>query len=359
VRRDGPGFDEIASFEALCRAARAAARGLTHRPSVATFLADLEPEVLALERELRDGSYQPQPLTRFSIRDPKQRTISVAAFRDRVVHHALCAALAPRFERYADHDSYACRVGKGNLAAVRRLQVLCRRHPWYVALDVRHYFETVDHAMLLALLARLVNDRRVLDLCATLLAAGARAPGVGLPIGNLTSQHFGNLLLGRLDHHLREDLRVPAMTRYMDDILLLGPDRAEVRRLRDAAARFVEEDLHQQIKRDATRLGPVSIGVPFLGFRVWPGLIRLDAARARRFRHRVRTLERAMAAGALGEEEAARRVRSAFSWVGQADTLAFRRSFLGGPPAGVSDPGIRPTRTVLPDAEVRDLSRTP
>ena len=330
MRRAGPAFDQVASFGPLCRAAREAARGLKHRRSVAAFLAVLEPEVLALERELLDSSYQPRPLVTFHIRDPKPRTISAAAFRDRVVHHALCTALEPRFERYADPDSWACRKGRGNHAAVRRLQALTRRHPWYVKLDVRHFFETVDHGVLLDLLHRLVRDRRVLDLTTTILAAGAKEPGLGLPIGNLTSQHFGNLLLGKLDHHLREHVRVPAMVRYMDDIVLLGPDRAAVRLLRNGAARFVERELRQQIKTEATRLGPVSIGVPFLGFRVWPDLVRLDAARARRFRARVRGLERALAAGAIGEEVAARRARSVFGWAEQADSLAFRRSLLRG-----------------------------
>ena len=341
MRRGGPSFDQVASFALLCRAAREAARGLKHRPSVAAFLADLEPEVLALERELREGSYRPRPLVRFRIRDPKPRTISAAAFRDRVVHHALCAGLEPRFERYADFDSYACRKGKGNLAAVQRLQALCGQHAWYVKLDLRHFFETVDHGVLLDLLARLVRDRRVMDLAATILAAGAREPGIGLPIGNLTSQHFGNLLLGRLDHHLRERIRVPAMLRYMDDIVLLGPDRAAVRRMRDEAARFVDGELHQQIKREATRLGPVSVGVPFLGFRVWPGLIRLDAARARRFRGKVRGLERALAEGPLSEAEAARRAQSLFGWVEQADTLRFRQGFLA---RSKSPPARHPSR---------------
>jgi RNA-directed DNA polymerase len=328
MRRGGPSFEQVASFGPLCRAAREAARGLKHRSAVAAFLTDFEPEVLALERELRDGSYRPLPLTRFRIRDPKPRTISAAAFRDRVVHHALCAGLEPRFERYADFDSYACRVGKGNLAAVQRLQALCHHHAWYVKLDIRHYFETVDHEVLLALLARLVRDERVLGLCTTILAAGANAPGLGLPIGNLTSQHFGNLLLGRLDHFLRDQQRVPAMVRYMDDIVLLGPDRPTVRRLRDGAARIVELDLRQRIKREVTRLGPVSIGVPFLGFRVWPGLIRLDGARARRFRRRVRSLDRALAKGWVGEAGAARRAESLFAWASQADTWRFRRGLL-------------------------------
>ena len=351
MRRGGPRFEDVASFEPLCRAAREAARSLKHRSSVAVFLADLEPEVLALERELQEGSYRPRPLTRFKILDPKPRIISAATFRDRVVHHALCAALDPRLERYADFDSWACRVGKGNLAAVRRLQVLTRHHAWYVKLDIKHYFETVDHQVLLDMLARLVRDQRVLNLCATILAAGANEPGQGLPIGNLTSQHFGNLLLGRLDHHLREVARVPALVRYMDDIVLLGPDRDEVHRLRDEAASFVELELRQCIKHVATRLGPVSIGVPFLGFRVWPRLVRLDGARARRFRRRVRALERVLAEGRISEVMAARSAESLFAWAGQADTWGFRRSLMerlatqSSPASPPSSPHPRPARS--------------
>ena len=330
MRRGGPSFAQVAGFGPLRCATREAARGLRQRHSVASFLADMEPALLALERELLDGSYRPRPLLRFAIRDPKPRTISVAAFRDRVVHHALCAGLQPLFERYADFDSYACRAGKGNRAATRRLQMLSRRHEWYVKLDIRHYFETVDHDVLRALLAGLIQDRRVLALAFTILEAGARTPGFGLPIGNLTSQHFGNLLLGRLDHHLREQIRVPAMVRYMDDIVLLGPDRASVRRLRVSVQRFVERELHQEIKREATCLGPVGVGIPFLGFRIWPRLVRLDAARARRFRGRVRALERALAAGDMGEDEVGRCARSLFAWAEQADTWRFRVDLLAG-----------------------------
>ena len=336
MRRGGPAFEEVASFGALRRAARRASKGLRHRPAVAAFLADIEPEVLALQRELLGGRYHPRPMFTFPIRDPKPRMISAAAFRDRVVHHALCDALEPRFERYADPDSYACRVGKGNLAAIRRVQQLARRHPWYVKLDVRHYFETVDHEVLHALLGRLVRNRRVLDLMRIILEAGAHSPGRGLPIGNLTSQHFGNLYLGLLDHHLREELRAPGMTRYMDDIVIFGPDRCAVRYLRDAATRFINDDLCMEVKSEVTALGPVTNGVPFLGFRIWPGLLRLDGARVRRFRAHARGIERALQQGILDEEAASLLVSSLFAWASQADTWALRRSFW----CGVSGPAV-------------------
>jgi RNA-directed DNA polymerase len=290
-------------------------------------LAELEREVLALQRELLDGAYRPRPLTTFQITDPKPRTISAAAFRDRVVHHALCAAMSPAFERFAVHHSYACRKGKGNRAAVIQVQRLTRRHGWFCKLDVRHFFETVDHRTLEDQLARRFKDRRALALVGRLLEVGETAPGVGLPIGNLTSQHFGNFYLGHLDHHALEVLRVGAWVRYMDDLLLFGPDKDRVRAWAQGAAEFLEGPLKLSVKREATVLAPVHVGVPFLGLRIWPAQIRLDGARARRFRRRFRRLEADLAAGRIDADGRERSAQSLVGWAAQADTVAFRRSF--------------------------------
>ena len=127
MRRAGHLFEQVADFHALRTAAVRAARGKRRQPEAAAFLADLEPEVLRLQRELLAGAWRPGPYRTFAITDPKPRTISAAPFRDRVVHHALCAALEPVFERYAVFDSYACRPGKGTLAALRRAQAHARR----------------------------------------------------------------------------------------------------------------------------------------------------------------------------------------------------------------------------------------
>ncbi len=127
----GRWFDEATEFWALRTAARRAARGGRSSAGTASFLCELETEVLTLQRELRSGSYQPGAFHVFPIREPKPRLISAAPFRDRVVHHALCAALEPTLEAEADPDSYACRRGKGTLAALRRIQAHTRSWPWF------------------------------------------------------------------------------------------------------------------------------------------------------------------------------------------------------------------------------------
>jgi hypothetical protein len=157
--------------------------------------------------------------------------------------------------------------------------------------------------------------------------APGSAPGRGLPIGNLTSQHFANFYLGAADRHALDALGVAAVVRYMDDYALFGPDKATVRQHAEASIEFLAESLHLEAKREATLVAPVHVGLPFLGFRIWPRLVRLDGARARRFRRRLTALEQAAQAGRLDSDALARRVASVVAWAEQADTLHFRRSF--------------------------------
>jgi hypothetical protein len=116
-RHDGL-FDDVANFRALRRAALRAAKGKRAKPGAAAFLADLEPELLRLERAPRDGPYRPGAYVKIEVFDPKHRIVSAAPFRDRVVHQALCAVIASIFEAgFIDH-SYANRIGKGTHRAV-------------------------------------------------------------------------------------------------------------------------------------------------------------------------------------------------------------------------------------------------
>lgn len=318
MRRVQGVFPEVIAFGALRVAARRAARG-TRSPCAVRWLAELERECLSLQRALGDGTWAPGPLHRFRIRDPKPRTIAAAPFADRVVHHALCAAMEPHLEACADPDSYACRTGRGSLAALRRVQALARRHAWYAKLDVRHFFETVRHDVLAARLARRFDDPPLLDLVARILRGGAEAPGVGLPIGSLTSQHLGNFLLGALDGHARRELRVGGWVRYMDDVLALGASRDEVTAFARGVDAFVRERLGQETKPEATRIAPVHAGIPWLGFRVWPGCLRLDGARKRRLVRRARALRRLAEGGQ--EAAAAEKGSSVFAWAAPVGAL--------------------------------------
>lgn len=314
-----PTLHDATEFFALRAAARNAARGHRKKLGAASFLCDLETEVLQLQRELRSGTYRPGPFQTFRIRDPKPRIISAAPFRDRVVHHALCAAMEPTFEARADADSFACRVGKGNRAAVWRLQRLTRAWPWYAKLDVERYFETLPLGRLMVLLQSLFDDEPLLRAVEVVLRAGGRGNEIGLPIGNLTSQHFANLYLGELDQFARV-AGAGGLVRYMDDVVVFGADKASVSALADAMSnQLLRMGLRE--KTSARRLGPIHIGVPFLGFRVWPQRIRVDRGARQRLLHRLR-----LCRCGLSEWEVQVRQTGLAAWAAHGDTRSLLAS---------------------------------
>lgn len=157
-------FDSIASFPALRAAAMRAAKGKRGKPGAAAFLANLETEVLRLERELLSGSYLPGRYTVIEVFDPKHRLVSAAPFRDRVVHHAFCGVCEPIFERGFIHDSYANRKGKGTHRGIARYEKYRDRFRHVLRCDIYRYFPAIDHAILKRDLRRRLACERTLDL---------------------------------------------------------------------------------------------------------------------------------------------------------------------------------------------------
>jgi len=209
MHRAGNLFDSIVAFDNLWRAAHKAWRGKKDKIRIADFYFHLEREILLLQEELISDRYQPRPYRIFLVTEPKHREIASADFRDRVVHHAIIQVLDPLFERRLIHHTYACRVGKGSHAALQQAQWYAQRFPYFLKCDIRKYFQSVDHSTLNLLLARILKDRRVLELLSRIIAhpVAGHLPGKGIPIGNLTSQHFANLYLGELDHFINRKPR--------------------------------------------------------------------------------------------------------------------------------------------------------
>ena len=324
MRRAGGLWPRVVAFQNLCRAARRAARGKRRVAGAARFLADLEPEALALQRALQSDAWRPGPAYRFEIHDPKRRTITAAPFGDRVVHHALMDVLEPVLDRRMVPQSFACRRGKGMHAALRHAQALVRRFDWFLKLDVEHYFESLSHDVALETLERVIKDRRVLALAERIVRAGG-VRGVGLPIGNLTSQWLANLVLDRLDHFALEELRVPGYGRYLDDMVFAAKHKRELCRVHAEVERFVNERLHLRLKERATLLAPAHQGLPFLGWRVYRGTVRLRPANLRRTRSRLRHRFWEYRTGRIGEDRFVASMRSVTEHLRHGSTLALRR----------------------------------
>ena len=350
MARDEHLYAQVTSFSNLYLAYRAAARGKRGQPEVAAFDFDLEANLLHLQEELRNKTYRPGLYRSFYIHDPKRRLISAAPFRDRVVHHALVRVIEPLFERGFIADSYANRVGKGTHRALDRCQQFARRYRYVLQCDIRQFFPSVDHAILKGILARKIADPDVMELIDRILEGGVGVlseeyemvwfPGDdlfavyrprGLPIGNLTSQFWANCYLNPLDHFVKRVLRCRGYLRYVDDFLLFADDKRRLwdwkRTLQDFLARL-RLTLHD---REST-VYPVTQGIPFLGFRVYPTYRRLKRRNGVAFARRLRRWYAALARGEMSYEALHRRVQG---WVAHAvhgDTEGLRRSLLASIP---------------------------
>ncbi|MBI2668830.1 hypothetical protein HYX14_03225 [Candidatus Woesearchaeota archaeon] len=196
-------YSQLCSYQNLYLAYQRARKGKTQKQYVLDFEQDTVGNMLELQSELLFHAYKPRPLQEFILRDPKTRKINRSAFRDRIVHHALYDLIEPIFEKHFIFDSYANRIGKGAFKAIDRFYDFHLKishnnnHSVYVLkADVRKYFEYVDHDILLSIVSRRISDQRVIWLIKTILSNyNPNKEGVGMPLGNLTSQFFANVYL--------------------------------------------------------------------------------------------------------------------------------------------------------------------
>lgn len=314
----------IAELDNLARAAWLAGRGKGRRGEVAGFFTDLEGHLRRLADGILDGSRPLGVFRAFTVWDPKRRLIHAPCFEDRVLHHALFAHAGPVLERTLVPSCFACRPGKGPLAAVQHAQAALRRYPWYVKIDVRGYFDSIDQQRLLGLLARRFKGAGLLALFARILAGYATAPGKGLPIGTLASQHFANFYLDGLDRLLLERLGARAHVRYMDDCLWWCDSREQARATLREVLAYAADPCLLTIKASA-QINRSSHGVGFLGHRILPGSLRLSRRRRRRFVARRAHWEQAYAAGRLDALGLQRAWAAVYSIVATADSQGWRR----------------------------------
>lgn len=277
---------------------------------MAAFELEADRHVFGLHRALSAGRYRTGGYRLIAIREPKRRLIAAASVQDRVVHHAVHRVLAPLLDRGLVDSTYACLPGRGSHRAVLAFLAALRRHRYALLLDVRRYFVSIDRAILLDVMERRLKDRRLLGLLAVVAHSGEglyRRPGVpeylgfepafpppgcGLPIGNLTSQWWGNHYLSGLDHFVKRELKLPHAQRYLDDLALLADSRSRLSEARAAVAEWLRRERRLELKDPAARVRSTQGSFRYLGYRVRRSGIGRTAEGLRRFRERVGELVR-------------------------------------------------------------------
>ena len=287
-------------FQLLVQAWIDCRRHKRNSASAMAFEAQAEHNLLQLHNELVSGTWQPGRSVCFVITHPKPREVWAAQFRDRIVHHLLYNHIAPRFHARFVADSCACIPGRGTLYGAKRLEHQVRsatanwsRPAHYLKCDLANFFVSIDKAVLLAQLQRRIHEPWWMALAETILMHDPRgnvevhstrremalvpahkslfnAPaGHGLPIGNLSSQFFANVLLDDLDQFVKHRLRALHYVRYVDDFILL---HSTPQWLSNAHAAIKQRlaDLHLQLNPRKTILQPVARGIDFVGQVIKP-----------------------------------------------------------------------------------------
>lgn len=274
-------IEQIADIDNLRDAYRKTSSGKKMTFGYLEFKEYAEANLLAVQEELRDGGYKIGPYRQFTVYEPKPRLISALEFKDRLVQHALCNVVAPIFERLLMPQTFACRVGMGTHAGVRFVQSRLRHgeFKYFLKTDYSKFFPSIDREVLTGMIERRIGCEKTLAILREIIPS----TGKGLPIGSLTSQLFANVYGNAADRFIHFDLGQREWARYMDDIVVLGNDKNQ---LMDSFLRLNDFSMDKLgLRIGKWQVSPVSRGINFLGYRIWPGykLLRKDSVlRAKR-----------------------------------------------------------------------------
>ncbi len=288
MKRRGYVIEEICEMDNLRLAYWKAKRGKSAKQEVVRYTQDLQAHLLELRDLLLQGKIPPIDYHYFTVFDPKERQICATVFHQRVLQHALMNVCHADFERYQTNDSYASRLGRGTYAALDKAIANQKRFRYCLKLDVRKYFDSIRHNVLKLQVRRLYKDARLINIFEQIIDSYSVYEHRGLPIGNLTSQYFANHYLAVADHYVREQLRVKAYVRYMDDMLLWGNDKNTLKQVGKAMQQFIEVELGLQLK--VFSLTSTEQMCTFLGYRMSRTRQCLSPRSIARYEQKVRDL---------------------------------------------------------------------
>ncbi len=270
-------WKELCSYENLELAYKKARKHKTQKDYVRHFEKNLENNLLVLRSELSLHSYRPKALTTFIVRDSKTRKISKSDFRDRIIHHALFNIIEQIFDKTFIYDSYANRKSKGTLKALERFDYFKRKVSknntkkcFVLKADIKHYFEKVNHSILLNIIKKRIKDKKIIWLIKQILNNHhSEKKGEGMPLGNLTSQFFANVYLNELDYFAKHTLKAGYYIRYVDDFVVFEENKEKLEIYKQVIDGFLRKNLKICLHPDKTKIFCLGNRINFLGFRVF------------------------------------------------------------------------------------------
>ena len=267
-------YEDIISVENLLDAWKEFLRGKKKKADVQVFERNLMQNILALHEDLKNKTYQHSAYEEFKISDPKPRVIHKAKVRDRLLHHAIYRHLYPFFTKTFIADSYSCRLGKGTHRAVKRFNDFYLRvsknntkQVWVLKCDIRKFFDSINQEILLSILDVYIVDKEIMALLRKIISSFYKKEvGVGLPLGNLTSQIFVNIYMNVFDQFMKHNLKAKYYIRYSDDFVILSDNKEWLEGVLVEIRIFLENKLKLSLHPNKVSINTFSSGVDFLGW---------------------------------------------------------------------------------------------
>lgn len=333
-------FADIVSSENLFAAWDKFKIGKRSKIDVQKFEQGLETHIFQLQRNLQNKSYKHDPYTSFYIHDPKQRHIHKASVRDRVVHHAVYRVLLPIFEPRFISNSFSCRIDKGTHRGIRAFNKMTNqesknytRRCFVLKCDIRSFFESIDHDVLMRILEKKIKDADTLWLLREIVASHYSSrlsvfSYKGLPIGNLTSQLFANVYLNDFDQFIKQDLRIKHYARYTDDFVIVSQNKTYLESLIPKFEQFLRDNLGLELHPKKVTIRKIEKGVDFLGFVSLPHHRTLRTKTKKRMFRRIEAKVLEYNQGNLGKDNLEQSLQSYLGVLSHGNTYKLRQKLL-------------------------------
>ncbi|MCI5108324.1 MAG: reverse transcriptase/maturase family protein [Candidatus Pacebacteria bacterium] len=253
------------------------------------FELDLMENLVELHNDLIKGKYNHGSYVSFRVNYPKPRHIHKASIRDRLLHHAIHRILYPEFDKKFISDSYSCRINKGTHKAIKRFEIFSKkaslnniRTCWVLKCDIKKFFDSIDHEILISILNKNISDEKVVKLLEKIIESFHKCSNKGLPLGNLTSQLLVNIYINEFDHFVKHELRIKYYIRYADDFVVLSPDRGYLEEIFPIIESFLNSTLKLSIHPNKISINTMASGIDFLGWVHFPDHCVLRTSTKRR-----------------------------------------------------------------------------
>ena len=317
MKRHNNLFERIVSIENLQLAATKAKKGKLWQNTVKNFEQNEVSNLLKLQQDLKDGTFNTSSYKIKKIYEPKERDIYVLPFYpDRIVQHAIMNVLEPIWDNLFIHNSYACRKGKGQHKGSIKCAEYVRRNKYCLKCDIRKFYPSINHNILFDIIKRKIKCKRTLQLLQDIIYS--IEGGTNVPIGNYTSQWFGNLYLNELDTYIKHTLKIKYYARYSDDFILFSNSKQELLQSELSIEKFITTKLKLNFSKSS--VFPVTQGVDYLGYRHFKDYILLRKSTAKRVKRRMLRLPKMLANELITKEQYVSSIQSTNGWLKWAST---------------------------------------